>query len=173
MKLRLFVKLSEIAGQSIVELALVLPLLLALVVGIFDLSRAIQANNIISNMSREGANLASRTPRTSITYQEIMHSLAHTAQPLTMDTNGMMYITEVRNVGGTPTIQMPQEAWENTTAGPGSNINQSNVAARLGSINIPEGESVYIFEVVYTYKWLFMPAYSNSPQMELRSTTIF
>jgi Flp pilus assembly protein TadG len=173
MNFRITLKLRETAGQSLVELALVLPVLVILVLGIFDFSRAIHANNIISNMSREGANLASRTSRTESSYQDIMYSLAHTAQPLAMEANGMMYITEVQGVNGLPTVQLPQVAWKDSPDGPGSRINQGNVAAALGSITIPNGQSVYIFEVVYTYHWMFMPIYSYSPQIELRSTTIF
>ena len=43
-------------------------------------------------MSREGANLASRSTTTP---QYIMNALASTAQPLNMSSNGMIYITQV------------------------------------------------------------------------------
>ena len=48
-------------GISLVELALVLPVLLLLVLGVVDFSRAIQFNNILVNLTREGANLSART----------------------------------------------------------------------------------------------------------------
>jgi hypothetical protein len=86
------------SGQSFIEFAIVLPLLLLLGLGVFEFGRAIHAKNIITNMSREGANLASRT---STAPQDIMDALAATAQPLKMsktDSNksfGMMYITKV------------------------------------------------------------------------------
>ena len=86
-------------GQSVVELALVLPVLVVLMLGLVDVSRAIQAYNIIGNMSREGANLALRASH-SINHQDIMNSLANTAQPLAMGSRGMMYITEVKGVAG-------------------------------------------------------------------------
>jgi Flp pilus assembly protein TadG len=45
-------------GQSLVELALVLPVLVLVLVGIMDLGRAVYAYNTISNASREAARVA-------------------------------------------------------------------------------------------------------------------
>jgi len=52
--------LKKSDGAALVELAIILPVLLLLAFGVFELGRAIQAKNIITNMSREGANLAAR-----------------------------------------------------------------------------------------------------------------
>jgi Flp pilus assembly protein TadG len=79
-------------GQSFIEFAIVLPLLLLLGLGVFEFGRAIQAKNIITNMSREAANLASRTTDDP---QYIINAIASTAQPLNMSSNGMIYITQV------------------------------------------------------------------------------
>ena len=45
-------------GQAVVEFALVLPLLLALVFGITEFGRAWMTNNIITSAAREGARVA-------------------------------------------------------------------------------------------------------------------
>jgi hypothetical protein len=45
-------------GQAMVEFALVLPILILLLVGIFDLGRVVWANDAISTASREAARLA-------------------------------------------------------------------------------------------------------------------
>lgn len=45
-------------GQSLVELALVLPIFILVLVGIFDLGRAVYAFNTISNASRESVRVA-------------------------------------------------------------------------------------------------------------------
>jgi Flp pilus assembly protein TadG len=45
-------------GQSLVEFALVLPLLLLLLMGVFDFGRAIYAYNAVSNAAKEGARKA-------------------------------------------------------------------------------------------------------------------
>ncbi len=86
-------KLSEARGNIVVELALVLPLLLLLALGVAEYSLSIHANNIIVNISREGANLASRT---SSAPKDIMDALAETAGSLNMNDNSIMYITRLR-----------------------------------------------------------------------------
>lgn len=45
-------------GQSLVEFALVLPVLLIILMGIFDFGRAIFAYNAVSNAAREGMRVA-------------------------------------------------------------------------------------------------------------------
>lgn len=50
-------RLSE-RGQSLVETALVLPILLIILMGIFDFGRAVFAYNAVSNSAREAARVA-------------------------------------------------------------------------------------------------------------------
>ena len=45
-------------GQALVEFALVIPIFLLLLVGLFDLGRAVFAFNTLTNAAREGARLA-------------------------------------------------------------------------------------------------------------------
>lgn len=51
-------QLKSRSGQSIVELAIVLPVLFAIVVGIFEFGRAWNVRQVITNTAREGARLA-------------------------------------------------------------------------------------------------------------------
>lgn len=46
------------AGQSLVEFAIVLPILLAIVIGIFEFGRSWNVYQVITNAAREGARLA-------------------------------------------------------------------------------------------------------------------
>jgi hypothetical protein len=48
----------ELRGQSLVEFALVLPILLILLLGILDFGRAVAAYNSVSNGARSGARVA-------------------------------------------------------------------------------------------------------------------
>lgn len=45
-------------GQSLVEFAIVMPVLLAVVIGIFEFGRAWNVRQVITNVAREGARLA-------------------------------------------------------------------------------------------------------------------
>jgi hypothetical protein len=92
------------AGQSMIELALILPILLLLCFGAAELSHAILFNNILINMSREGANLASRTTQSP---QFIINALSRTSAPLEMQTQGMIFISRVTGVNGGSGVVLP------------------------------------------------------------------
>lgn len=81
-------------GAAAIEMALLLPLLVAIALPVVDFARNMQAQMILINVSREGANLASRS---SLTFpmQTIMSSLTLTTPPLDMNANGMIYITQI------------------------------------------------------------------------------
>ena len=49
---------SQRNGQSLVEFALLLPILLVILIGVFDFGRAIYAYNAVSNAAREGGRTA-------------------------------------------------------------------------------------------------------------------
>lgn len=56
-------------GQALVEFALVLPLLLALVIGVFEFGRAWNAYQVLTDAAREGArNAVLADPRVDSTY---------------------------------------------------------------------------------------------------------
>ena len=57
-------------GQSLVELALVLPLLVLLLMGVVDMGRAFHSYIVITNASREGARRASRIPSVCVAPDE-------------------------------------------------------------------------------------------------------
>lgn len=159
-------KLREVSGQSLLELALLLPVLVALTLGLIDLSRAIHAHNSIVNMSREGANLASRSTLIQQPQgrQMIMNSLAGTAQSLDMKGNGMMYLTEVQGTGGMPFIAS-QTPWSQRPDPPPSAVSAGSLAKTLGKIQVGERDSVWIFEVFYNYQSMFAPARGFHPQL--------
>ena len=176
MKPRIWFRLGQLKGQSVIELALILPVLVLLMLGLVDLSRAIQAYNIIANMSREGANLALRTS-SSIDPQDIMNSLANTAQPLAMSRKGMMYMTEVRGVVGAEAAVVPvissKIGWNNKSV-PSSRVDENSVSRILKDIHLKNGDRVYIFEVFYKYDSLFNPSgHYGALSPQLHSIAIF
>lgn len=86
-------------GAVYVEFALLLPILLGIALPLYDIARNIQAQMILINVSREGANLSSRAAAT-FPMQTIMSSLAATTPPLSMSANGMIYITQIMGSQG-------------------------------------------------------------------------
>jgi Flp pilus assembly protein TadG len=86
-------------GVVSVEFALLLPLLLGIALPLYDLARNIQAQMILINVSREGANLSARAAST-YPMQTIMSSLAATTPPLDMSRSGMIVITQIMGSSG-------------------------------------------------------------------------
>uniref|UniRef100_C6E408 TadE family protein n=1 Tax=Geobacter sp. (strain M21) TaxID=443144 RepID=C6E408_GEOSM len=166
MKLRADARRNQ-AGQSVVELAFVLPLLILFILGVADLSRALHAYHAIVNLSREGANLATRTTLDAAT---IMNTLAAGAPPLTLDKQGMMYLTEVEEVSGSPAIRS-QVGWKGGS-GLQSRVDGNSVADALGGIELRPGQKVLVFEVLYRYDSLFRSGDGGFAPV-LQSKTIF
>ena len=88
-------------GQAMVEMVPVVLILLALVFGVIDFGRAIMTRQIMVNVSREGANLASRGTSLSNALAAVVNS----ARPLDINENGYVILTSVsRDSSGKATI---------------------------------------------------------------------
>lgn len=168
-------------GVAMVELALVLPILILLVLGVIDFSRAIQYNNVLVNITREGANLAARTTESP---QYIVKTLMETASPLQMNTDGMMYITKL--VGRPDGKARVEEQYRRSTGGKTSLTSRLWACSSwLGtgqcgmpttrpviSLSVPltDGETVYAVEAFYDYT--LFTRYVTSEDPRLYSLTI-
>jgi hypothetical protein len=181
-------------AQSTIEFAFTLPLLLLLALGVFEFGRAIQAKNIITNMSREGTNLVSR-PTGSATPQDIMGALANTAQPLDMPSYGMMYISKLRGLSdGSGRIEVVKQyrwptnrsvpssnvaacgsggngSWINGTCTPSSMLEANYSVIHLSRGDLANGQVAYATEVSYRYQAVFNRVINYSPQ--IYSITVF
>ena len=80
-------------GQALVELSLVTVLLMVLLLGIIDFSRFILQRQVVVNLTREGANLASR----GTTLSNAVDAVVISASPLNIASNGRVIITSVLN----------------------------------------------------------------------------
>jgi uncharacterized protein (UPF0333 family) len=185
--------LKQSKGQSVVELALILPVLLLLSFGVIEYSRSILTKNIITNMSREGANLAARTQELP---QTIMDAIATTADPLDMGTNGMIFITKVMGIDNTGIVNpIVQEQYRYVNGGYSANsmvwngcsswtggectVSGSPIADLEGDggtisgmeAAINEGQTVYAVEVFYDYAPIISYVLNN--HLEIYSCNVF
>lgn len=161
----------RIAGLATIEFAFVLGLLLMLSYPVYDFFRAIQTSMVLTNIAREGANLAARTSNPD--YQDIMNKLAATAPPLKMGVDGMIYITVVKGVGNPVSNEVQEQyRWEDGPTGNYSpQIQTWNCASwkNDGGCNMPNplpmtnnlplslaaGDVIYIVDVFYRQPSLF------------------
>jgi hypothetical protein len=159
-------------GQAIIELAVALPLLILLLMGVYDFSRALHAQSIITNMSREGANLIARANMNlsgdePTDFQNVLDLVGKTAQPLDMVHHGMMYIYKVERINNRNTIT-DELAWNRSAASPKPSRNPS--ARNLGGITLSPGQTAYGVEVYYQYRSLF---FGSRFAPTLQSVSIF
>jgi Flp pilus assembly protein TadG len=169
-------------GVVAVEFALLLPMLLMLLFGMMDAGRALQANIIITNISREGANLVARgTAPLETSSQDVIYALMASAPPLNVNQQGMIYITRVMGVvtaGVSRSVVLDQYRWDDAvrnlgfrvngyqpdskaydcTAWDGSHCISVNSLLRPPSPimngTLQDGEVVYVVETFYRYDML-------------------
>lgn len=163
------------SGQACVEMAVAIVLLVPMLLCLYDFACALRANNSISNMSREGANMASRALSGLVNRrQDIMDAIAITAQPLDMRANGMIYISQLQ---GDRIVS--QDGWQHgdlrfvisSRIGTPSPSDPSPKATGIDVVLDP-AQTAYVVEVFYNYQSLF----SSSSMLlgrQLYSRTVF
>jgi hypothetical protein len=83
-------------GVAAVELAFILPMLLIMTFGIIDFGRLIRASLIVTNVSREGGSMASRSFKSG---DDLLNLLQSSGTPLDLNGLGRIYVSRIR--GGT------------------------------------------------------------------------
>lgn len=158
---------SRASGVAAVEFALWLPLLLVLVVALVDIARGIQANMILINLSREGANLASRgTLQLSDNAQTVIGQVAASGSPLEMNQRGMIYITRIvglANGGTTRSIVLEQYRWDDSVNNRGFRVSGYAPVSKVWTCGSWAGPVAGTCSV---------PTGSNAPAVSLMSGTL-
>jgi hypothetical protein len=171
------------AGLAAVEFALLLPVLLVLLIGLIDIARALQANMILINLSREGANLAARGKlQLSENHQAIIGQVAASAPPLDMNKLGMIYVTRLMGTSGGKTVVLEQYRWDDSKNNLGFRVSGYAPASKIWSCgnwasgtagacvvpsgasapvvplmtgNLADGEVIYAVESYYKFNMFF------------------
>lgn len=179
-----FANLGRQRGVAAVEAALLLPILMLLLFGMIDAARALQANIIITNIAREGANLVARGNTDLDTGgQDLIYTVMSTAPPLDVANRGMVYITRVMGVAGsgaTRSVVLDQYRWDDAARALGARKSGYTPASRIYNCTmwssagkctafnsasrptvsvmsgkLDDGEVVYVVETFYRYDMLF------------------
>lgn len=170
-------------GVAVIEFSILMPVLVFLTLPLIDVARAIQASLILTNLTREGASLASRA--TNYTPQAIMDAVGSTAPPLNLSRDGMLYITKIVGTksgngagASVDNLVIEQYRWDNGRSGlPGSKVwgcgtggtswggdgTCNNVASASSSSRkttlmqgkLADGEVIYAVEAIYSFKMFF------------------
>jgi hypothetical protein len=137
-------------GQALLEFVFCSFMLLVLVFGLIDISRAISDAQIMSGLTRQGSNLASR----GTGLQDTVSALVTQGASLDVGTRGRIIVTSVANgVNGVPEITGQAESMGGipVTSRIGSGIGQpANVPATANPV-LQNGQTIYVTEVFYSF----------------------
>lgn len=88
-------RLPRHAGQSLVEFAMILPILLVIVLGIVEVGYALLDQHVVSKLSREGSNLISR----DITLQDATSAMkTMNTRPVNFDNGSRLILSVIKKV---------------------------------------------------------------------------
>ena len=155
----LLLKCRNRSGQALVEFMLVALILLVLLFGMIDFSRALSIWQVMVNISREGSNLAARGSgdTTDAVISNAIGTVITNAVPLNMLANGEVIITAVYNKGGAFVITdqiregaLPGSVSKIGTLASSNNVNMPYSATAPGTFPQPN-QTVFVTEVYYNY----------------------
>ena len=159
-------RLSSATGQTMVEMAIVLPIVLMVSLGVVEVSYALLHQHVISRITREGANLISRDVSLLDTSNAIKNM---TTTPVDFDNGSTLVLSVIKkgSVVGTAnynkivlyqrySIGTLGAASTLTTAGPGTfgpapdfRAANSDTDANLRIINLPAGVDISTGGLLY------------------------
>jgi Flp pilus assembly protein TadG len=147
----------EQSGQALIEFMFVGFILLFMLFGMIDFSRAISTRQVLINLSREAANLAARgtgdTPDATIS--NAITAVIAGAAPLDITKNGRVFITAVFNNNGN--FKVTSQITEGGLNGVTSKVAPGGIGSTptmpATPVQIPQSnQTMFVSEVFYTYQ---------------------
>lgn len=130
-----------VQGAALIEFALILPFLLLLTVVAVDFGRLFHARLILTNLCREGGNLAARQfPEENLSDENLLSLLRNSGTPLDLHEQGMIYISRVRAGAGPLESQREPEIYSVKESG------ELNVSRSIHEDNINFGLTPEIYQ---------------------------
>ncbi len=148
-------RLEDERGAALIELALCMSMLLILVFGLIDFSQIIFDNQVMTGLTREGSDLASRggTSQGS-SLADVVSALGIQGASLNIATRGRIFVTAVADdVNGNPKIvdQAESPTGISVTSAVGSGIGSAATMPSSAATVLQAGQTVYVTEVFYSY----------------------
>jgi Flp pilus assembly protein TadG len=136
------------SGQAILEISLMVPLLCLILFGIIDYGRALNSEQIMVDLTRQGSNMASR----GTTLATAASTVALNSAPLNVSLSGVVIISSVARVNNVDTVtgQASSGALSKPSKiGVGVNAKATVPSAVDDIFTKNAGQTVYITEIYY------------------------
>ncbi len=143
-------RIEDEGGAALIELALCIPLLLVLVFGLIEFSQMIYDHQVMTGLSRQGSNLASRG--TSLI--DTVSALTVQGANLNIASNGRIIVTAVAlGANGKAQIQDQAESSSGISVSSAIGTGVGSAATLPSSANtvLNAGQTLYVTEVFYSY----------------------
>jgi TadE-like protein len=149
-------------GIAAMELAIMAPILLALLLGGVEISRFLDINAKSDMVCTTLGDFVAREKATTLTNAEITNLFSAAAlvmNPYGFGTNGLVIISSVTQTGAPSGSNPPKVSWQRT--GGGSYAGSSRIGTPGGNASMPvgfamaAGDNVIVSEVFYNYTTLF------------------
>ena len=115
-------------GTAAVELAVCLPFLLVVIMGIWEVGRMVQAQQLIANAAREGGRQASAGQQTSANLQQHVVNYLNMNGLTNVDTTMVSLVNKTNAARSDPTTATQLDQFELTVTVPYSAIRYSTIA---------------------------------------------
>ncbi len=140
----------EDKGAVLVEFTLLLPIILLLFVGIYDVSNLISCSNKLNQTAQELSNVITRGKLTKPQLDAILRAAPLLMQPFDFSTNGKVIVTCVTQASTSSTPPPPTSPWQDSY-GSGAGTTQINLSNLPGGLVLTSGQTVIFTEAFYTY----------------------
>ena len=141
--------IADESGQALLEFLIILPLTLVLVFGLIDFGRALSCLEVISELTRQGSNLASRGTNLSDSAAAVVAGDA----PLDLSKNGEVIVTAVTNIN-----QVNQITGQVSQGGIlsiskiGQGVGKQATVPPAAATMLQPGQTIYVTEVFYSFQ---------------------
>lgn len=142
-------------GVVTIELAIILPILLLLFVGMFDISNFIFCRNKIIRTAQELSNVITRDNLTRPQLDSLLQGANLIAQPFNFQISGKVIVTSISKQDST---KPPAIMWQDSYPSGATGSKITNMNALPGNLVLGTGETIIVTEVFYTYQPTF-PGY--------------
>ncbi|MBX9620718.1 MAG: pilus assembly protein [Alphaproteobacteria bacterium] len=160
---------KEDYGTVAIELAIILPVLLLLFVGMFDISNFIFCRNKMNRTAQELSNVITRDNLTKPQLDSILQGANLIAEPFNFQTSGKVIVTSISKQDSS---KPPAIMWQDSYPSGATGSKVTNMSALPGNIVLGTGETIIVTEVFYTYQPTFPGYVLKSGQTDIYALAV-